>query len=86
MKREILVRTPSPPKMRSMRVRTVFCVAEKFSQASSRTQKNLLGVLDELKDNTSRTSTIVDAYEGVASVSSEDAANSAVQIYMSTHN
>ena len=72
--------------MKSMRARTVFRVAEKFSSSSPRTQKYLPGVLDELKDDSSRTSMIVDAYEGVASASSEDAANSAIQIFMSAHN
>ena len=68
--------------MKSMRARTVFRVAEKFSSSSPRTQNYLPGVLDELKDDSSRTSMKVDAYEGVASASSEDAANSAIRIFM----
>ena len=62
-----------------MRSRIVFRVAQEFSKSDAETKKILPGLLDELRMDNSRTSMIVDSYEGLGS--SKEAAESAIEIY-----
>ena len=69
----------SPPKLKkNIRTRTVFCLITSIASASLKTQEITSDVLAELTSDNTRSSIVVDSFEGVGD--SQEAAGAAISI------